>query len=214
MFIVRTWESWLTMTVGGWLIGLCMMQEAGAQQTTFQLPVSGGKVACTFNTTNCAVQGKYHAGIDYHAPKYNSVPILASNVGSVHAIIKNGNNDHGMGNCVIVRHAVVVSSKGATATYYTMYAHLASLANGLKAGQVVNRGQSLGMMGATGYGQANYWGSTPHLHFEVKTVGITENPYGGGPYWGYTPKPAQNYGYIDPANVIGSWTAVPLSSKN
>lgn len=205
-----------TMQNAGFLMGIWLMmlgfgmKTVDAQQT-FMVPVQNGKLACTFNTTNCAVIGKYHAGIDYWGPSYACVPVLATNVGTVYSMTVNGQNDHGMGNCLILRHAVVVSSNGSTATYYTLYAHLDSFANGLKAGQAVTRGQVIGAMGSSGYGNRTYWGNTPHLHFEVKSSGVLHNPYGGGPYWGYTPKPAQNYGYTDPAAVIGKWTAVPKS---
>lgn len=195
-----------------WMLCFGGTQAAFAQKT-FMSPVSGGKIACAFDSTKCASPGKYHAGIDYYGPKYNSVPILASNVGAVHAIILNDGNDHHMGNCVILRHAVIVGSNGSTANLYTLYAHLASFSNGLKVGQAVNRGQVLGMMGSTGDNKVDRWGPTPHLHFEVKSSGVTQNPYGGGPFWGYTKKPAANYGYFDPAGVIGVWKAVPMSSK-
>lgn len=202
----KLWTAWAWMACQ-WITCICMTQTASAQQT-FMVPVSNGRTICTFNSTTCYKTGYYHTAIDYGSPTGQSVAVLASNVGVVHYMVANGNGDHGMGNCVIVRHAVVVGSNGSTATYYTLYAHLASFANGLKVGQIVNRGQALGMMGSTGAGDGM------HLHFEVKTIGVTENPYGGGPYWGYTPKPAQNYGYIDPATLIGKWTAVPITSKN
>lgn len=68
-------------------------------------------------------------------------------------------------------------------------------------------------MGGTGKGETNYWGV--HLHFEVKNRPVIENPTGAknypGPYWGYTPTKAENYGYVNPASVIGSWTAIPYS---
>lgn len=188
---------------------LLLCGRAEAQQAKyFIFPAYMGNVAYPFNSTQAAVPGKYHTGLDIYGPGYQSTYILASSVGTLHAIILNDGNDHGMGNCVILRHNVVVSSNGATAAYYTLYAHLDVIANDLKAGgQVVKQGQVIGTMGASGYGKPRYWGNTPHLHFEVKTAGVTQNPTNGGPYWGYTPKPAQNYGYVDPAAVIGNWYA-------
>lgn len=179
---------------------------AGAQQV-FQFPAYGGYVAHPFNDTNAAVPGRYHTGIDCLGPGNQATYIQASNVGKVYAVTINGQNDHGLGNCLILRHDVIVSSNGTTMPCYTLYAHLDGIANGLACGQVVKRGQVIGVMGSTGYGQRFYWGATPHLHFEVKSAGILSNPTNGGPYWGYTPKDASLYGYINPANVIGVWTA-------
>lgn len=180
---------------------------------TFVTPAYGGIIWHPFNDTNAASPGNYHTGIDYWGPNKQSTYILASNIGVVHSIVKNGSADHGFGNCIIIRHAVPISSNGGTYTYYTLYAHLDSFVNNLTAGQVVSRSQILGTMGSTGYGQSLYWGKTPHLHFEVKTSGILTNPAGSGTYYGYTPKPAENYGYVNPATVIGRWTALPLSGR-
>lgn len=185
---------------------LSRVPTAHAQQL-FAFPAYGGSVGYSFNSTNAAAPGKYHTGIDCWGPSYGSTYIQASTVGTVHSITINGQNDHGMGNCVILRHNVIVSSNGATSPYYTLYAHLDGIVNGLKAGQAVKRLQIIGTMGSTGQGQRYYWGKTPHLHFEVKTGGVLHNPGGGGTYWGYTPKDATQYGYINPAVVLGNWSA-------
>lgn len=191
------------------LLALLCASAAQAQQAKyFIFPAFGGNVAYPFNSTKAAVPGSYHTGLDIYGPNYQGTYILASSVGTLHSVTINGQNDHGLGNCVILRHNVVVSSNGATATYYTLYAHLDAVANDLKAGgMAVKQGQVIGTMGSSGYGKRLYWGNTPHLHFEVKTAGVLGNPTNGGPYWGYTPKPAQNYGYVDPATVIGTWFA-------
>ncbi len=191
------------------LLALLCASDAQAQQAKyFIFPAFGGSVAYPFNSTKAALVGSYHTGLDIYGPGYQSTYILASSVGTLHSVTINGQNDHGLGNCVILRHTVVVSSNGATATYYTLYAHLDAIANDLKAGgMTVKQGQIIGIMGSSGKGDRYYWGKTPHLHFEVKTAGVLHNPTNGGPYWGYTPKPAQNYGYIDPAVVIGNWFA-------
>ncbi len=191
------------------LLALLCASDARAQQAKyFIFPAYGGNLAYPFNSTKAAVPGKYHTGQDIHGPNNQSTYILAASVGTLHSVTINGQKDHGMGNCVILRHNVVVSSNGATATYYTLYAHLDAVANELKAsGIVVKQGQVIGTMGSSGYGDAHYWGKTPHLHFEVKTEGILHNPTKGGPYWGYTPKSAQEYGYVDPAGVVGKWYA-------
>ncbi len=131
-------------------------------QTTFQTPVWGGSIAHPFNDTHAAHEGWYHTGIDYWGPNKQSTYILASNVGVVSAVITNGNNDHGLGNCVIIRHNVVISSNGATCPYYTLYAHLDSIVGINQCGQAVNRGQIIGIMGSTGSGLRYKWGTTQY----------------------------------------------------
>jgi murein DD-endopeptidase MepM/ murein hydrolase activator NlpD len=194
------------------LLLLALCGAVYAQPQTFIQPTWGGSVGHPFDDTHAALEGSYHTGIDFWGPNKQATYILASNVGVVDAIVPNdGVNDHHMGNSVIIRHAVVVSSHGNTYPFYTVYNHMDSVVNSLLVGQVVNRGQIIGVMGSTGKKQRYFWGPTPHLHFEVKTVSTLQNPYGGGPYWGYTPYPAENYGYINPAQVIGNWWAVPIS---
>ena len=171
----------------------------------------GGKVVVAFDSTTGASPGLYHSGIDYHGRLYVADFVVAAATGVVHSITINGNGDHGFGNCVIIRHAVVISSSGKTYPYYTLYGHLDTIASKLTVGQVVNKGQMLGVMGATGEGKRDRWPGPPHLHFEVKTSGILPNPTGTGTYYGYMPKSATNYGYVNPATVIDSWNVVPIS---
>lgn len=187
---------------------LLLMSASAHAQHAFISPVYRAKVSHPFNDRNAAAPGKYHAGADY-SPTGGTTLIVASNIGVIHSITQNGRGDHGLGNCIILKHAVPISSNGKTHTYYTLYGHLASIAKGIRVGSVVSRGQTIGIMGGTGYNSTNKW--EPHLHFEVKTAGVLHNPYGSGMYWGYTPKNATLYGYVDPASVIGSWTALPLS---
>lgn len=170
----------------------------------FQFPSWGGYVSHGFDDTHDAHEGWYHTGLDIVLPRNQSTYALAAAYGVVDSITKNGVNDHDMGNCVVIRHKVIVSSRGATATYYTLYAHLA--ATNVSVGQSVSGGQIIGITGGSGGGQPNHW--PVHLHFEVKTSGVIGAPSKPTSYWGYTPQPAENYGYIDPAVVIGKWIAV------
>lgn len=172
-------------------------------QSTFSLPISAGSIAHDFDDTY--VPGWYNTGIDYWGPNKQATYVLASNAGVVEKVVLNGDNDHGMGNCIVLKHNVL-SSNGATSPYFTLYANMDSIAN-LKVGQTVNQGQVIGVMGATGYGYRDYWGSTPYLHFEVKMADTTSNPSGGGPYWLDTPLPAETCGYVDPHWVVGIWRA-------
>lgn len=61
---------------------------------------------------------------------------------------------------------VVLEHPGVTPAIYTLYAHLASIAPGLRIGGTVKRGQTLGVMGrsASGYAIPK---DRAHLHFEM-----------------------------------------------
>jgi len=52
--------------------------------------------------------------------------------------------------------------------FHTIYGHLSAVMVGT--GQVVAKGQLIGLMGATGRA------SGPHLHFEIRYQGIPQNP--------------------------------------
>ncbi|MEX8500980.1 M23 family metallopeptidase [Leptothrix ochracea] len=94
-----------------------------------------------------------HLGIDYAAPK--GTPVRAVGAGQV--IFAGWQK--GYGNVIRLRHSD---------TQETVYAHLSR--SNVKLGQNVMRGQSLGMVGATG------WATGPHLHFEFKVDGHQVNP--------------------------------------
>lgn len=188
------------------LMLLVFYGNVSGQNGNFRVPLNGGSIACVFNDTNCALAGSYHTGIDYHATSGNT-DILASNAGQIVVIQSNNGSDHGFGNAVIIKHNAY-DPQGNPLTLYTQYGHLSSLISGLYVGENVVKGQKLGVMGSTGYGQTYYWGAIPHLHFEIKYSGVLNNPSGSGQYWGYTPANAVNYGYIDPAWAIASLPAV------
>jgi murein DD-endopeptidase MepM/ murein hydrolase activator NlpD len=52
--------------------------------------------------------------------------------------------------------------------FHTIYGHMSAVL--VKTGQVVTRGQEIGLMGATGRA------SGPHLHFEIRFQGAPQNP--------------------------------------
>ena len=54
--------------------------------------------------------------------------------------------------------------------YQTLYAHMSSIE--VNAGQVVSRGQRIGVMGSTGRSTGT------HLHFEIRSGGAQQNPLG------------------------------------
>lgn len=119
----------------------------------FGWPTTGGYISSTFGKR----WGKLHKGIDIARTDRSSSPmIIAAEKGTVETA---GNSGNGYGNMVVINHGNGLK---------TLYAHLASL--DVKVGQKVERGQKLGIMGATG----NSTGI--HLHFEVHENGQPINP--------------------------------------
>jgi murein DD-endopeptidase MepM/ murein hydrolase activator NlpD len=54
-----------------------------------------------------------------------------------------------------------------TGEYAYYYAHLDSYANGMREGQMIRRGQTIGYVGSTGNASA----TAPHLHFGIYRLG-------------------------------------------
>lgn len=101
-----------------------------------------------------------HPGLDIALPEGSAV--VASDTGTVTFA---GWNIYGYGNLIVVNHG-----NG----YETLYAHL----NGINVvpGQIVYQGNIIGSTGNTGNS------SGPHIHFEIRTNGVQDNPcwYIGG----------------------------------
>ncbi len=97
--------------------------------------------------------GRQHGGIDLRAS--TGTPVVSALAGTVESAGWAG----GYGRLVTVRHG-----DGTV----TAYAHLSQTA--VRTGEPVERGQLLGLSGATG----NVTG--PHLHFEVRTAGGKRDP--------------------------------------
>nr|WP_272495825.1 M23 family metallopeptidase [Bacillus pinisoli] len=97
--------------------------------------------------------GRMHKGIDIARPSNRS--ILAADNGTV----VQASYDGGYGNRIVINHNNGIK---------TTYSHLSSMS--VSVGQTVQRGQAIGVMGATG----NSTGI--HLHFEVYKNGSLQNP--------------------------------------
>lgn len=97
---------------------------------------------------------RWHGGIDI-APSWGT-PVYASNSGTV---INVQRWNWGYGWYVIVDHG-----NGFT----TLYGHLSAIY--VSVGQYVNRGQHIANTGSTGLS------SGPHLHFEIRYGGVSQNP--------------------------------------
>lgn len=124
----------------------------------FLLPVHG-RVTSPFGwRTHPIFKSRiFHSGIDYGVP--TGTPIKAANAGKVIYAGWYG----GYGKVVILDHG---SCTGAPTT--TLYAHMSQPK--VSVGQYVERGQVVGLAGATGYATG------PHLHFEVRINGKPQNP--------------------------------------
>jgi murein DD-endopeptidase MepM/ murein hydrolase activator NlpD len=113
----------------------------------FSWPVSGAKITSKFGKR----WGRQHKGIDIIGNK----SILAADTG----VVKFAGKKNGLGNAVIIDH-----QNG----YETVYGHLSKI--NVKKGQIVEKGEKIGVMGSTG----NSTGV--HLHFEIHKNGTPKNP--------------------------------------
>lgn len=96
---------------------------------------------------------KFHSGIDINAP--SGANIVAVNSGKVILAGWNG----GYGNCIIIDHGDGIA---------TLYGHQSKLL--VSVGDKVNKGDTIGKVGSTGLSTG------PHLHFEVRVNGQTQDP--------------------------------------
>jgi murein DD-endopeptidase MepM/ murein hydrolase activator NlpD len=96
-----------------------------------------------------------HSGVDFGAP--TGTPVRAASDGVIGFVGRQG----GYGNVVILRHKGDIS---------TIYAHLSAFAPDMRVGNVVEKGETIGKVGATGRVTA------PHLHYEIRINDIAQNP--------------------------------------
>jgi hypothetical protein len=177
------------------LLGLALLatfvggaSEMSAQ--TFSWPVdSPNPISNSYATFNAIGNSKYHTGLDMTSATASTI-VRAVAAGTVRTVPLGTyiNDNHGMGNVVVVNHFGGVAP-------FTVYAHLASIP--VSNGQAVSAGQQVGVMGNTGTGAAP--GQNVHLHFEAKfwnTIANLDDDLGA--HWGYTPGHPNLYGYINP----------------
>lgn len=168
---------------------------------TMSEPTNTSKVSsCYYGSTNCLKKGYYHTGVDYgYSSKYPSAYSVAD--GKVVSVITKSSSDHGMGNNVIIEHTISDCSK-----IYSTYSHLAGIDSKIKNGTSVKRGQKIGTIGGSGYGNSDYYSKHLHLEFKLKAVTGTPNSYSTtctSGCWGYTPYSPDKYGFKNPGNYIG-----------
>ena len=94
-----------------------------------------------------------HKGTDFAA----STGTPARTIGD--GVVEFAGVQNGFGNVVFVKHRNNME---------TVYAHLSKI--NVKAGQSVTQGQTIGLVGSTG------WATGPHLHFEVRVDGVQKDP--------------------------------------
>lgn len=97
---------------------------------------------------------KFHKGIDFTAPQ--GTDIQATGNGRV---VKVNSVGSGYGKHVLIDHGY---------GYKTLYAHMSSV--NVKVGEIVKKGQKIGLVGSTGTSTA------PHLHYEIWLNGVAINP--------------------------------------
>jgi murein DD-endopeptidase MepM/ murein hydrolase activator NlpD len=123
-------------------------------ENDFQLPMKSTITSLYGNKRLFNGQLKsYHNGIDFRAPI--GTPVFAANAGDVRL----AENLFYSGNAVIVDHGTGI---------FTIYAHLSRI--DVSSGQKIQKGQQLGLTGATGRVNG------PHLHWGVKVHDIAVNP--------------------------------------
>lgn len=167
----------------------------GAEDALFGPPTPTPPISyCGYNVSTCARKDRYHTGIDYQRSSGDTA-VIATNLGFVVHREVMSPYDQGMGSNVILEHVLESGKK-----IYSSYSHLASIDPAVKLGGTVQKGQVIGIMGGSGYGEPNYW--SVHLHFELKDSPVPFSPY-GGPYWGYTPTNPDQFGYHDPGSYLG-----------
>jgi murein DD-endopeptidase MepM/ murein hydrolase activator NlpD len=97
---------------------------------------------------------RFHKGIDFTAPQ--GTDIQATGDGRILSINKTGS---GYGKHLMIDHGY---------GYKTLYAHMHAIT--VKEGDIVRKGQKIGIVGSTGTSTA------PHLHYEVWLNGVAINP--------------------------------------
>ncbi len=119
------------------------------------MPLSAGEVSSLFGYRKDPITGElsFHTGLDIAAPE--GTPIAAVYDGTV-SLVRDGG---GYGHYIVVQHDEHVS---------TLYAHCSAIL--AEEGQQVNAGDTIALVGSTGYSTGN------HLHIEVLIDKVAYDP--------------------------------------
>lgn len=120
-------------------------------------PLEFSRISSGFGMRMHPIMQKWraHRGIDYAAPSGTRVRSVGDGV------VEFSGRHGGYGNMVVIRH---------NGQYSTAYAHLSRIAPGLRRGTHVDQGETIGLVGQTG------WATGPHLHYEFRVAGQARNP--------------------------------------
>jgi len=133
--------------------------EGHSMRKTFtRTPVPLSRISSRFNPNRkhpVLKTNRPHRGVDYAAR--TGTPILATGDGKVAFKGRKG----GYGRTVILSHG---------GKYTTLYAHMSRYKKGLRTGQRVRQGQTIGYIGSSGLATG------PHLHYEFRVNGVHRNP--------------------------------------
>lgn len=128
------------------------------RKTFTRTPVHFSRISSRFNPNRLhpvLKTSRPHRGVDYAAP--TGTPILATGDGKVDFVGTKG----GYGRTVVLSHG---------GKYTTLYAHMSRFKKGLRNGQRVKQGQTIGYIGSSGLATG------PHLHYEFRINGVHHNP--------------------------------------
>lgn len=128
------------------------------RKTFTRTPVHFSRISSRFNPNRkhpVLKTSRPHRGVDYAAA--TGTPILATGDGKVDFIGTKG----GYGRTVILSHG---------GKYTTLYAHMSRFKKGMRSGQRVKQGQTIGYIGSSGLATG------PHLHYEFRVNGVHHNP--------------------------------------
>ncbi len=133
--------------------------EGHSMRKTFtRTPVHFSRISSRYNPNRLhpvLKTSRPHRGVDYAAP--TGTPILATGDGKVEFVGTKG----GYGRTVVLSHG---------GKYTTLYAHMSRFKKGMRNGQRVKQGETIGYIGSSGLATG------PHLHYEFRINGVHHNP--------------------------------------
>jgi murein DD-endopeptidase MepM/ murein hydrolase activator NlpD len=135
--------------------GYYNLQGQSLRRTYLASPLAFSRVSSGFSMRFHPIfqTWRAHLGVDYAAAQ--GTPVRSVGLG----VVESAGNMGGYGNAVVIKH-----NNG----HSTVYAHLSRLL--VRKGQSVTQGQTVGLVGATG------WATGPHLHFEFRVNGVHKDP--------------------------------------
>jgi peptidoglycan LD-endopeptidase LytH len=129
-------------------------RDAESRAPALTVPVAGVAAASLRDSFAEPRSGHRHEAIDI--PAARGTRVIAADDGAIVRLLTSG------------RGGLSVYQFDPSATYCYYYAHLDGYAPGLREGQTVRRGDTLGYVGSTGNAPRH----APHLHFAVSRLGL------------------------------------------